>query len=98
MKINKNFKYYRSLVDIICLNVENRFPTQLTDTFVLIAAISYSFFKTNWIKNYIKKEIAINKLKKAVNEFSKSFFNVSCIPELNYNKNQSNYVLNNFFF
>jgi len=45
MKINKNFKFCRSLVDIICFNVEKRFETQLTDSFLIIAALFHLFLK-----------------------------------------------------
>jgi len=98
MKINKNFKFCRSLVDIICFNVEKRFETQLTDSFLITAAISHPFFKTDWIKNDVKREIAINQFKNAVNEFSQSS-NVEddSTPEISSNKNQSDDVLNNFF-
>lgn len=44
MKINKHSKFCRSLVDIICFNVEKRFENQLTDSFLIIAAISHPFF------------------------------------------------------
>jgi len=72
---------------------------RLTDSFLIIAVISHPFFKTAWIKNDVKREIAINQFKKAVNEFSKFSPNVEddCTPELNYIKNQSDDVLNNFF-
>jgi hypothetical protein len=75
MKINKNFKFCRPLVDIICFNVEKRLKTQLPDSFLIIAAISHPFFKTDWIKND-KRAIASNQFKKSVNAFSKSSFNV----------------------
>ncbi|KAE9522193.1 hypothetical protein AGLY_017453 [Aphis glycines] len=90
MKINKNFKCCRSLVDKTCFNVEKRFETQLTDSFLIIAAISHPFFKTDWIKNDVKREIAINQFKNAVNEFSQSS-NVEddSTPEISSNKNQS---------
>jgi len=61
---------------------------------------SHPFFKTDWIKNDVKREIVINQFKKAVDEFSKSSSNVEddCTPEMNYNKNQSDDILSNFFF
>lgn len=98
MKLNKNFMFCRPLVDIICSNIEKRFATQLTDTFLTVAAISHPFFKTDWIVNDVKKDIGITQFKKAVNEFSKiSIVEDDCSSEVVSNKNQPEDVLNNFF-
>lgn len=93
MKINTNFKFCRSLVDIICSNIEKKFETQLTDSFLITATISHPVFKTDWIKNDVKREKAINQFKNAVNEFSQSS-NVEddSTLEISSNKNQSDDV------
>jgi len=47
------------------LGIKKRFDDLLSDKFLIIAALSHPSFKTAWIKDDVKKELAVGYFKKA---------------------------------
>jgi len=65
--LNKNqLKICSPLVAVIIKSIEKRFEKILSDQFLTTAAISHPYFKTVWIKNQVKKDLAISDFKKTV--------------------------------
>jgi len=64
---NKNqLKICLPLLEVITKSIEKRFEKILSDPFLTTAAISHPYFKTVWIKNQVKKDLAISDFKKTV--------------------------------
>ncbi|CAI6374183.1 unnamed protein product [Macrosiphum euphorbiae] len=64
--IKNQLKICLPLVEVIIKSIEKRFEKILSDQFLTIAAISHPYFKTVWIKNQVKKDLAISDFKKTV--------------------------------
>ncbi|KAL5237284.1 hypothetical protein ACI65C_004694 [Semiaphis heraclei] len=65
--LNKNqLKICSPLVAVIINSIEKRFEKILSDQLLTTAAISHPYFKTVWIKNQVKKDLAISDFKKTV--------------------------------
>ncbi|CAI6375146.1 unnamed protein product [Macrosiphum euphorbiae] len=64
--IKNQLKICFPLVEVIIKSIEKRFEKILSDQFLTIAAISHPYFKTVWIKNQVKKDLAISDFKKTV--------------------------------
>lgn len=67
MKQSRKFNINGPLIDIIQNSLKKRFSHLLDDTFLIIAAISHPFFKTQWCEE-AKKEFSIKKFTEAVLE------------------------------
>jgi len=66
----KEFVYFQPLITALYDGVNKSFEAQKENNFLIIVAVCHPSFKTAWIKNEVKENVAISLLKDAICEMN----------------------------